>query len=174
MSISPTYWGAELWKVLFSIGSTFPQTAPTSNQQNAVISFFNSLRELLPCESCREHYQAFIQTNPIAVATQSQAALLDWIHKLNTEISNGLGKPVRPLAQILKEIEPYTETPKVLPPPEAPKELPVAPAVIAPPTAIKTAPAQLSKIATLPLRNLPKSDNARGLPRKGGCNCGGR
>jgi hypothetical protein len=84
-------WGPAAWKFLHSVTFSYPD-APTIHEQMEAENLFTSLRTLLPCEACREHYESEISVNP--PDTRSRATLSAWLVDLHNRVNVRLGKPI--------------------------------------------------------------------------------
>ena len=82
-SIDPSEWGPSLWSVLHKL----PESA------KSIEKLKNCLDNLcLPCHTCQEHYDQFVQKRPPAlIGTRTEA--FDWIFDLHNEVNERLGKP---------------------------------------------------------------------------------
>ena len=58
---------------------------PTPDEEKAATNFFNSLSSLLPCESCRMHYEAYIAKVPVDTSTRE--ALSKWVYTLHDDVN---------------------------------------------------------------------------------------
>ena len=63
LNLDPEKWGKHAWFFLESIGLSFPDN-PTQEELNSAIQFIKSLKDLLPCDKCRVHYDLFIKKSP--------------------------------------------------------------------------------------------------------------
>lgn len=84
-------WGPAAWKFLHAISFSYPE-APSINEQRDAENLFASLRTLLPCEACRNHYESEISVNP--PDTRSRATLSAWLVDLHNRVNVRLGKPI--------------------------------------------------------------------------------
>ena len=57
-NIKPYFWGPHFWESLFNICALFPNN-PDQNFKNSIKMYMLSLKELLPCQSCRKSYEQF-------------------------------------------------------------------------------------------------------------------
>lgn len=83
-------WGQPMWDVMYSIAFSYPEQ-PTPRERAAITDFMHSLEHILPCEYCRDHLAAFIQSNP--VPTDSSEDLSNWILRLQNDVNTRTGKP---------------------------------------------------------------------------------
>jgi hypothetical protein len=58
-NIKPYFWGPKLWYSMYSFISVYPEN-PTQEVINSAKLFFISIKELLPCKSCRNSYNQYI------------------------------------------------------------------------------------------------------------------
>ena len=86
-----TEWGPSAWKFLHTVTYAFPDS-PTLQEQTQAENLFHSLRLLLPCERCREHYEEEISQNPPNAA--SKATLSSWLVQVHNKVNSRLGKPL--------------------------------------------------------------------------------
>lgn len=86
---NPMHWGPGAWRFLHAISFAYPEN-PTLDEKKAAESFFESLRELLPCKSCKNHYIENINTMPVNVS--SRDTLTKWVVDLHNIVNTKLGK----------------------------------------------------------------------------------
>jgi len=118
MTISPSYWGSGLWKTMYAIAFDYPEV-PTELQKKAVISFFESLKVLLPCDECRKHYNEFMEKVPIKCESSEQ--LKRFINDLQNDVLKRDGDKVLLISEIENEIKKFIKVPE----PEVVKFIPV-------------------------------------------------
>ena len=61
-NINPAYWGNSYWYMMYSSIAVYPGNPAPEHIKN-MMSFFESLKWLLPCASCRESYAKFTSEN---------------------------------------------------------------------------------------------------------------
>lgn len=91
--MDPKIWGSCLWTSLFSIAMGYPDN-PTIDDQSNYQRFFEHLRYVLPCESCKVNYVQHIRSNPIHFYLYNREVLIDWLVIILNEVNRTLGKPV--------------------------------------------------------------------------------
>ena len=85
-------WGPSLWHSLHTISFNYP-TNPTPEQKKRYLSFFKSLRYVLPCKYCRDNYLKNLKRVPLTMKTmKNRKTLSKWLYLLHEEINNMLGK----------------------------------------------------------------------------------
>lgn len=91
--ISNYHWGPAGWQFLHSVTFSYP-TNPTVQEKEQFKQFFQQLKYVLPCPSCREHYADGIEkTVPIDKYLDSRESLTQWLWKLHNSVNERLGKP---------------------------------------------------------------------------------
>ena len=88
--LNPIYWGPHAWKFFESVAFGYPEN-PTEQDQSSAFKFFESLRQLLPCEKCKTHYIENFETLP--VDTTSRDSLSRWVVEFHNIVNKSLGKP---------------------------------------------------------------------------------
>lgn len=90
-SRDPKIWGPPFWKVIDTIAEAYPPNNASVELINATAMFFTTLKVLLPCEKCRQHYNDFVVAFPPPLSGKKE--LTDWIAKLKQSMT-----PVPPVA----------------------------------------------------------------------------
>lgn len=85
-------WGPSMWHTLHVISFNYP-IHPTPKQKRDYLSFFLSLKYILPCKYCRENFTKNIQKVPLNMKTmKSRHTLSKWLYDLHEEINRMLCK----------------------------------------------------------------------------------
>jgi hypothetical protein len=87
------YWGPLLWESINTIVREYPESPSSEDRQNYKL-FFQSLGDVLPCPSCRQHYNAHLRKLSIDVALESRDSLINFIIDLHNEVNKATGKSV--------------------------------------------------------------------------------
>lgn len=93
---SPETWGPSMWLMVHLIAATYP-ARPTPEDKERYAAFFNSLRDVLPCEGCRRGYDTILRTVPTQLTPQvfaSTQTLFKWTVDVHNRVNAKLGKPV--------------------------------------------------------------------------------
>lgn len=90
-SRQPDDWGPQFWFVMHTVAFYYPQS-PTVEDMRSAQHFFESLRKLLPCRSCRNHYKQLLNSHPIDEIVQDRMAMLRWVHFVHNQVNARLGK----------------------------------------------------------------------------------
>ena len=81
-----------MWHTLHTLSLDYSEV-PTPEQKQTMSVFLDAIGKLLPCISCREHYQRYVQEYPLSEAVQSAEALQHWLVRLHNRVNTRLGKP---------------------------------------------------------------------------------
>ena len=93
---SPETWGPSMWFMMHLTAATYP-TRPTPADAASYAAFFNSLRNVLPCEGCRRGYDTILATEPTRMTPRtfgSREALFKWTVDVHNRVNAKLGKPI--------------------------------------------------------------------------------
>jgi hypothetical protein len=109
-------WGPPLWTVLHSIAekvgsSQFSQYA--EDERRALIKMVRYLENVIPCPSCREHYEVYLEENPIEKQLKelTHSELRDYIKKWFWELHNWVNESLkRPLYDYTDLTPAYSRT----------------------------------------------------------------
>ena len=74
--MEPNIWGPPAWLFLHSITFNYPKN-PSENDKNNYNTFFNSLKYVIPCPICKEHYAKNLLKLPIRLNTRDD--LIRWL-----------------------------------------------------------------------------------------------
>ena len=92
MHIPPDVWGPFFWHTIHITALGYP-TNPSYAHKKAAKEFFESLRFLLPCPICSEHYIAHLEKYPISPHLDRRSDLFRWTILLHNEVNKTLEKP---------------------------------------------------------------------------------
>ena len=87
--MEPTIWGPHAWTFLHSITFQYPEN-PTDMEKQKYYTFFNSLKNTLPCPNCREHYAQNYEKIPIRLDTRNE--LIEWLIDIHNSVNTMIGK----------------------------------------------------------------------------------
>lgn len=89
----PRVWGTHLWATMHRLSLSYPQFDPKPEQRKAARDFFRSIKEMLPCVSCRHHYGEHFDKTFDESTLDSRVALARWVYDLHESVNKRLGKP---------------------------------------------------------------------------------
>ena len=82
-------WGPPAWKFLHTITFQYPEN-PTDVEKRKYYVFFNSLKDVLPCPNCREHYS--VNFDKIPIQMESRKELIEWLIDIHNKVNVMTGK----------------------------------------------------------------------------------
>lgn len=100
--IDPELWGNYYWYVIETIILSMDNKEIYSKE--SIRLFFYSLQNILPCPTCREHFQSYFKKNNIDKYIDSKKKMFLWIYKLRKEIQIRNKKPYPTFDEYLKKI----------------------------------------------------------------------
>ena len=102
-------WGPPLWTVLHGIAervgsSAFPQYA--EDERRAIIKMIKFLEKVIPCPSCKEHYEVYLKEHPLEKPlkelghSELREYIKTWFWELHNWVNESLGHPIYPYAEL--------------------------------------------------------------------------
>lgn len=72
---------------MHSVAFTFAKDPdnPTEQEMKAAVDFFGSLKSLIPCRACANHYEKYLATHPVDAS--SREALSRWVYDLHSDVN---------------------------------------------------------------------------------------
>ena len=96
-NLEPKKWGPHMWRSLHSITFAYPDN-PTEEDKINYKSFFNFLSNVLPCESCRQHYKENITCGNLNINNkeifESRDNLTKWLYELHNLVNKQTNKNI--------------------------------------------------------------------------------
>jgi hypothetical protein len=86
-------WGPSMWESLHNITFNYPYN-PTEEDKENYYNFFMSLKDVLPCSSCRKNYASHIMEGNTKLTYEvfaSRETLTKWLYNLHKLVSSILG-----------------------------------------------------------------------------------
>ena len=87
---NPINWGPSAWKFFEAAAFGYPDK-PSGEEKQAAFNFFESLRYMLPCGKCKDHYKDNFSKLPVNV--ESRDTLSRWVVEFHNIVNQALGKP---------------------------------------------------------------------------------
>ena len=84
--MDPNIWGPPAWSFLHSITLAYPDN-PTEIDKQIHIEFFNSLKNILPCDKCKNHYSNTLETYPIENHLENKESLFRWLVDVHNRVN---------------------------------------------------------------------------------------
>ena len=91
-NILPNVWGPHGWKFIHYVALGYPDE-PTDADKRSYKKFYESLRDILPCQSCADHYRDTIHMYPVDGHLSSREELLRWSFDIHNTVNKRIGKP---------------------------------------------------------------------------------
>jgi hypothetical protein len=86
MNLNPNVWGPHAWFFLDSIVLSLPNNL-SYEQKNIYKNFFTSLKDILPCEGCREHFKQNLIKFPLTDTILSKKEnIIKWLLSIHNNI----------------------------------------------------------------------------------------
>jgi hypothetical protein len=98
-NVDPERWGPGLWTFLHYLACSCPDRPGVAYQQ-ACRQFFNALKVLLPCVTCRQHYTQLTDSHPLNVS--SAASLQEFVLFLHNQVNLSAGCPTWTMEQVVQ------------------------------------------------------------------------
>ena len=97
-------WGKHGWIFLHYITINYP-IYPTEIDKNNYFIFFDSLKNTLPCDLCKNNYIKHLKKYPLQNALQSRNNLIKWLIDIHNETNKLLNKPILSYSKALKKLD---------------------------------------------------------------------
>ena len=103
ISMPPAAWGPIFWNTIHIVTLGYPAT-PSAADKDGARKFFESLKTVIPCPICREHYKQHLAESPIEPALEDKGKLIHWAWDLHNRVNEMLGKRTITLEQFLENM----------------------------------------------------------------------
>lgn len=90
-NLNTQMWGPHAWEFLHAVSFSYPQN-PTRKDKADILTFFKSLRSVLPCEQCRIHFPKLLDKYPLEEHIESRDELTHWLVNAHNDVNRRLGK----------------------------------------------------------------------------------
>ena len=101
--IEPELWGKHYWYVIETM--ILSMDSKEIHSKESLRLFFYALQNLLPCPTCREHFQDYFRKNNIDKYLVSKKKMFLWIYQLRKEIQIRNKKPFPTFEEYLYKIK---------------------------------------------------------------------
>ena len=86
-NFNPNIWGPKAWFFIDTIVLSYPNE-PSEEDKEIYKNFLYQLKNVLPCESCRIHFQNSIKDIPLSsFYLSSRNNLIEWIIKIHNKVN---------------------------------------------------------------------------------------
>lgn len=116
VNLSPQHWGPKTWFFLESAGIAYPES-PNDDQKTAAKNLLLSLKELLPCETCRINYGNYlgeiVDGNYLDEVVKNRNAFITFIVNVHNDVRVRNGQKARSMEDVFNyyQVE-YTKKPE--------------------------------------------------------------
>lgn len=97
-------WGPAMWRFLHAASFAWGD-APDPDRKRDMIVFLRSIGTVLPCATCRRHYQEYVQKHLTEEDVASRDSLSRWVWALHNNVNRRLGKREWSLEQLKQTYE---------------------------------------------------------------------
>ena len=85
-NLNPSVWGPHGWFFLDSVALSYPDY-PTNKEKENIKIFFTSIKNILPCRSCRVHYEHNLMKFPLTnTVLKNRKNLLEWVMNAHNRV----------------------------------------------------------------------------------------
>lgn len=84
-------WGPHAWTFLHAASFNYPDN-PSREKRESARELFRSLRHMLPCEECCQHYCSEFDKDPVDNHLDSKYKLSLWVVNFHNRVNTRLGK----------------------------------------------------------------------------------
>ena len=103
--MKPEVWGPPSWIFLHSITMNYPDK-PNKDDKRKMINFFDSLKYVLPCDSCSKNLQRHIKKRPLNhKALRNRDSLMRWLIDIRNDINKENKRPLMSHTEAIKRLE---------------------------------------------------------------------
>ena len=88
----PSIWGPKYWFVMKCAAKTYPLKNASVEVRTSTKQFYESLKYLLPCKECRDHYLVLLEKYPVNNYLHSRQALINWVKLIQQEVDDHIVK----------------------------------------------------------------------------------
>ena len=100
--MNPLVWGPPFWFVMHTVSLNYP-LKPTYAHRRTHYDFFYNIRNILPCEMCRQHYRTLLKRFPIEPFLDNRETLVSWVILIHNQVNIRLGKPTMTKNAVLQK-----------------------------------------------------------------------
>lgn len=94
--ITPEVWGGPMWRTIHVVALGYPRN-PSPDARKAYKAFYESLRSVIPCATCRQGYVRIYDESPVDAALGNTEDLFNWTVHVHNQVNEKLGKlPMTP------------------------------------------------------------------------------
>lgn len=103
VNLKPAVWGNYAWSFLYSVALGYPNN-PTPQDKSSAVTMLHSLKNLLPCTSCRVNYENELKTHPPEDQLNCAAEFVNYVNTLQNSVSRRLGQRERTVEEAISTV----------------------------------------------------------------------
>jgi hypothetical protein len=101
--MNPSVWGPPAWKFLEIVVLNYPSN-PNTNDKIHYKIFLESLKDILPCDQCKKHYNENLIKYPLNEQTLScQYNLINWLLNIHNNVNKMNGKKIMTYSEFINK-----------------------------------------------------------------------
>lgn len=100
--MNPEIWGPGAWLFLHSITLAYPNN-PTQLDKENYKTFFEILKNVIPCKKCSYNYSKNIKDNDISDHLDSKVSLVKWLVNIHNQVNIENNKKTMEYKDVIKE-----------------------------------------------------------------------
>ncbi len=89
----PSVWGPHYWYVMRCVAKTYPKI-PSQKDKTNVHNFFKNIKNLLPCDTCSNHYSEALKKIPVRKSICCRSCLSKWVENIYNLIDEDIKKQI--------------------------------------------------------------------------------
>ena len=98
--MKPELWGPNMWYILHLITFSYP-LEPSEYDKRAYHDFFHNLKDVIPCDICKKHYNKYIIQYPIGPHLDNRGNIIKWLIQIHNFVNLSLNKPIYTNEEVL-------------------------------------------------------------------------
>ncbi|CAK9047505.1 Probable FAD-linked sulfhydryl oxidase R368 [Durusdinium trenchii] len=97
-------WGPPTWFFLHSLTLALPEEVPRE-QQAQIKNLLVSLREVLPCAQCSDHWREQMEEDPVEPHLAHRGSMVKWMIRMHNKVNQRNGLKLQTEAEVLEEYQ---------------------------------------------------------------------
>ena len=93
-------WGPQAWTFLHTINFNYPEN-PTNRDKHNYFNFFYSLKHVLPCETCKKHYEE--NSTDLENNLDNRDELVKWLIDIHNNVNKTNNKKIYTYDEVYNE-----------------------------------------------------------------------
>ena len=94
-------WGPHQWFMMHIISFTYPEV-PSPYDKRVYYDYYASLKEVLPCEACKRHYNTYFLQHPLGPHLDRRKDLIQWVIDIHNFVNTKMNRPEYSFHQVME------------------------------------------------------------------------